>query len=160
MICVNRTDGSIREVPRESSGGWAQKAASSTPDAVWELPTGAVCFQPDEYKVVVGQGWPAIRSRFLDPRDPKNNVWRPNSVPSVQAQDWWNNYRRGACGRRKLDDDLSPNDILLEVIPSLSQVFLLYFFPHYIFNPFPLHIYIYVIKIIKMNKIAWIPEHH
>jgi hypothetical protein len=145
VICVNRTDGSIREVPRESSGGWARKAASSTPDAVWELPTGAVCFQPDEYKVVVGQGWPAIRSRFLDPRDPKNNVWRPNSVPSVQAQDWWNNYRRGACGIRKLDDDLSPNDILLEVGTSFLLLLLLtqhpppFFFSFFLFLLSPAH---------------------
>ena len=114
VVCVNRTDGAVRPVDREVSGGWFTAAASATPGAAWELPEGAVCVDPDEYKVILGQGWPPIPSRFLDPRDPKNNEWRPSSVPSVQAQDWWHNYRNGACGIRKLDDDLDGMDVLLE----------------------------------------------
>jgi hypothetical protein len=114
VVCVNRSDGSTREVEREGSGGWATHAASATPGTAWELPEGAVCHDPDEYKVILGQGYPAIPSRFLDPRDPKNNDWRPSSVPAVQSQPWWYNYRNGQCGIRKLDDDLDPNDPLLE----------------------------------------------
>ena len=135
IVCVNRTDGSVRDIDRSVSaplrtlsdadpasksldnpetGGWARHAASATPEAAWELPHRAVCHDPDEYKVVLGQGWPPIPSRFKDPRDPKNNAWRPSSVPAVQAQPWWYNYRNGACGVRKLDDDLDEDDPLLE----------------------------------------------
>jgi hypothetical protein len=37
----------------------------------------------------------AVASRFLDPADPKNSVWRPSSVPAVKAQSWRENYVDG-----------------------------------------------------------------
>ena len=81
------------------------------------------CLRSVRPQVILGQGYPAVPSRFLDPRDPKNNAWRPKSVPSVRAQPWWWNYRHGLCGVRKLDDDMSADDPLLEEDfsnPSLS----------------------------------------
>ena len=74
-------------------------------------------------QVILGQGYPAVPSRFLDPREPKNNVWRPSSVPAVKAQPWWWNYRNGLCGVRKLNDDLSVNDSLLEQVLHSSYKF-------------------------------------
>jgi hypothetical protein len=73
---------------------------------------GEVCNNPFEYKVVLGQGNPmyenskdGIHSRFLDPNDPANNVWIPDSVPSVKGQSWKANYDDGTCGKRDIDDD-------------------------------------------------------
>jgi hypothetical protein len=37
----------------------------------------------------------AVVSRFLDPANPDNSVWRPNSVPAVKAQSWRHNYLDG-----------------------------------------------------------------
>ena len=68
--------------------------------------------EPDEYKMVIGLGYPAIPSRFKDPDDPENSFWKPSSVPSVRgkAQSWRANYRNDACGIRKLDDDMTMTD--------------------------------------------------
>ena len=78
---------------------------------------GEVCQDPFEYKIVLGQGSPnfeesvnGIQSRFLDPHDPANNVWIPNSVPGVQGQTWKDNFDDGTCGRMKVDLDMQTFD--------------------------------------------------
>lgn len=51
-----------------------------------------------------------VKSRFLDPSSPENNIWRPHSVVGVKAQPWEANYRDGLCGIRKRIDDLQVLD--------------------------------------------------
>lgn len=77
-----------------------------------EIPYGArgdeLCSGPYEMKVVIGQGDPKagpIRSRYLDPFDPKNNVWKPSSVPGLKAQSWQANYEDSICGIRENRQD-------------------------------------------------------
>lgn len=80
---------------------------------------GGVCIDPDERKVVLGQGTPPIQSRFVSPNDSENSWWRPTSVPGVRSQAWSNNYREGYCGIRRLNDDfdlLDPN--LAQFVPK------------------------------------------
>ncbi|KAJ8613683.1 hypothetical protein CTAYLR_003143 [Chrysophaeum taylorii] len=88
VLCVDRVDPSKNySVPRGQSTG----------------ENGATCPR-DHYKLILGQGYSerrgavGIASRFKDPFDPKNNAWRPNSVPAVRAQPWSANYRDGTCG--------------------------------------------------------------
>ena len=76
-----------------------------------------LCKHPFEYKQVIGQGSPlqenslnGIQSRFLDPLDPVNNMWKASSVPGVKSQSWGANYRDGSCGMRKLNEDLQIYD--------------------------------------------------
>ena len=83
---------------------------------------GEICQDPFEYKMTLGQGNPmyrnskdGIQTRFLDPNDPANNVWMPNSVPGLQSQAWNKNYVEGTCGMRKVDDDMQTFD------PNLSS---------------------------------------
>jgi hypothetical protein len=97
VICIDRLTGLEREVP------YGQEHLNFD---------GEVCNNPFEYKVVLGQGNPmyenskdGIRSRFLDPNDPENNVWIPDSVPSVKGQSWKANYEDGTCGKRDINDD-------------------------------------------------------
>ena len=78
MICVNRLTNQEREVP------YGKEHLNFD---------GDVCQDPFEYKKVLGQGNPmyensesGVQSRFLDPNDPANNAWIPDSVPGVQAQ--------------------------------------------------------------------------
>jgi len=78
---------------------------------------GDVCNDPYEYKKVLGQASPlyetsinGIQSRFLDPDDPENNVWMPNSVPGVKAQPWGANYKDGSCGLKNKDLDMQRLD--------------------------------------------------
>jgi hypothetical protein len=66
--------------------------------------TGAYCTEPDEYKIIIGQGDPVVTSRFKDPTVPSNSAWRPSSVPAVRAQPWQNNYKDGTCGLRNVTD--------------------------------------------------------
>jgi hypothetical protein len=104
VVCVDRITGAEREVP------FGKEHLNHD---------GEVCNDPFEYKKVLGQGDPTqfntkdgIPSRFLDPDDPANNAWRPDSVPGVKAQPWSANYRDGECGIRQLDDgndNLDPN---------------------------------------------------
>lgn len=96
VVCVDRITGVEREVP------FGKEHLHHD---------GEVCNDPFEYKKVLGQGDPTqlntkdgIPSRFLDPNDPANNAWRPDSVPGVKAQPWSANYRDGECGNRQLDD--------------------------------------------------------
>jgi hypothetical protein len=98
VICVNRISGEEREVP------YGKEHLNYD---------GEVCQDPYEYKRVLGQGNPnfdesknGIKSRFLDPHDPSNNVWVPNSVPSVQGQTWRDNFEDGTCGKIKVDGDM------------------------------------------------------
>ncbi|KAK1738925.1 glycosyl hydrolase (family 43) [Skeletonema marinoi] len=95
VICVNRITKEEREVP------YGKEHLNFD---------GEVCQDPFEYKIVLGQGNPnfeesvnGIQSRFLDPNDPANNVWIPNSVPEVQGQTWKDNFADGTCGRMKVD---------------------------------------------------------
>ena len=97
VICINRLTKEEREVP------YGPEHLNFD---------GEVCHNPFEYKVVLGQGNPmfensknGIQSRFLDPNDPANNAWIPNSVPSVKGQTWKANYEDGTCGKRRVDDD-------------------------------------------------------
>ncbi|KAL3801395.1 hypothetical protein HJC23_007005 [Cyclotella cryptica] len=97
VVCINRLTGQEREVP------YGQEYLNFD---------GEVCHKPFEYKVVLGQGNPThenskdgIRSRFLDPNDPENNVWVPGSVPALKGQTWKANYEDGTCGRRQANDD-------------------------------------------------------
>eukprot|EP00903_Cladosiphon_okamuranus_P013614 g12679.t1 len=73
------------------------------------------CNQPEEYKVVLGQGYPVVRSRFQDPDDLNNSYWSPESVPSVKAQSWAANYRDGLCGIRVMGEGIDEDD------PGLSE---------------------------------------
>jgi hypothetical protein len=68
---------------------------------------GFVCNDPEEEKIIRGQGDPVIQTRFVSPNDSQNSWWRPTSVPAVNAQDWSANYRDGYCGIRKLNDDFN-----------------------------------------------------
>jgi hypothetical protein len=77
------------------------------------------CTDPSEYMVIKGQGDPmhestidGVKSRFLDPTDPLNNVWRPSSVPSIHAKSWKENYQAGTCGIRSINDDMEIFDLL------------------------------------------------
>lgn len=69
---------------------------------------GTVCLDPEERKVIEGQGGVngigTVRSLFTGPDNPENSWWLQTSVPSVSAQPWSNNYRDGFCGIRQLDD--------------------------------------------------------
>lgn len=76
---------------------------------------GAVCDQPQEEKIITGQGTPVILSRFVDPTDAENSWWVQSSVPGVAAQPWSSNYRDGYCGVRLLKENLDNLD------PSLSD---------------------------------------
>eukprot|EP00953_Heterococcus_sp_UTEX-ZZ885_P003376 2352-Heterococcus_DN1.PRE.1 len=67
--------------------------------------TGAYCTEPDEYKIIIGQGDPVVTSRFKDPTVASNSAWRPSSVPAVRAQPWQNNYKDGTCGLRNVTDN-------------------------------------------------------
>ena len=102
VLCIDRITHTEREIPYGAKGD-------------------ELCSGPFEFKKVIGQGDPThegtkdgIRSRFLDPNDPLNNVWKPNSVPGVKAQSWHANYEAGSCGQRLVDDDIQPYD------PNLS----------------------------------------
>ncbi|KAL7554304.1 hypothetical protein ACHAWF_017742 [Thalassiosira exigua] len=100
VICVNRLTHQEREVPYGELNF-----------------DGEVCQDPFEDKRVLGQGNPlhenskhGIQSRFLDPNNPANNAWIPNSVPSIKGQTWKANYEEGTCGKRKINDDMQPFD--------------------------------------------------
>jgi hypothetical protein len=76
---------------------------------------GTVCNDPEEYKVVYGQGDPVVTSLFLDPNVSDNSWWVQTSVPAVKAQPWASNYRDGYCGIRLLNDNYETDD------PSLTE---------------------------------------
>jgi hypothetical protein len=93
VICEDKITGERREV---ESGTYN--------------PEGFICNDPQERKIVIGQGNPIITSRFVSPNNSENSWWRPTSVPAVEAQAWSANYRDGYCGIRKLNDDYDLND--------------------------------------------------
>ena len=55
------------------------------------------------------QGQPAISSRYKDPANPLNTPFRPDSVLSVKAQSWTQNYA---------DKNLADNP----VIPTIADL--------------------------------------
>lgn len=93
VICEDKITGSRRNV---SSGKYNDD--------------GFICDDPNERKIIIGQGLPIIKSSFVSPNASENSWWRPTSVPAVVAQDWSANYQDGYCGIRKLNDDLSETD--------------------------------------------------
>lgn len=102
VLCVNRVDHLDNfSVPRGVSFG----------------EDGAACPDPFFYKLILGQGYDVdrevalgIESRFKDPMEPNNSVWRPDSVPAVKAQPWQYNYIDGSCGIRQFHQNLDVND--------------------------------------------------
>lgn len=105
ILCIDRLDTSlVREI---------YSADDVTSD-------DTVCQDPEEYKVIIGQGDPSVSTNFLSPASSNNSWWIQSSVPSVRSQPWANNYRDGFCGVRVLDDnydildpalvDFSPDD--------------------------------------------------
>ena len=50
------------------------------------IPDPAVLFS------ISGQAQKLVLSRFVNPDDPKNSYWSPESVPAVKAQPWTQNY--------------------------------------------------------------------
>jgi hypothetical protein len=71
---------------------------------------GEMCIDPEERKVVLGQGDPPITTKFVSPDNSDNSWWMATSVPSVRAQPWSSNYRDGYCGIRRLDSNLEMDD--------------------------------------------------
>jgi hypothetical protein len=103
VLCVNQLTGATREVP---SGVYNSE--------------GFICNDPEERKLVLGQGvasagYDIISSRFVSPNNSDNSWWRPSSVPGVVSQAWSSNYRDGYCGIRKLNDGYAQDD------PALDQ---------------------------------------
>jgi hypothetical protein len=103
VICINRLTLQERDVP------YGKEHLNFD---------GEVCRDPFEYKQVIGQGHPmyensqnGTQSRFLDPNDPANNEWIPQSVPGVKGQTWKANYEAGTCGKsRKINDGMQRFD--------------------------------------------------
>ena len=98
VLCIDRLTETEREIP-------------------YGAPIEEQCTGPFEYKQVLGQGDPSyantkdgIKSRFLDPNDPRNNAWKPNSVPGVKSQSWQANYESGTCGISLVNEDISRYD--------------------------------------------------
>ena len=86
IVCVNRETKVEREIPYGREGF-------------------NLCDNRLEYKKIIGQGSPmygsskgGVESRFLDPNDARNNIWKPSSVPNLNAQSWKKNYQEGSCG--------------------------------------------------------------
>ena len=100
VICINKVSKEEREIPITQEGAYCND---------------------DEYKEILGQGNPVVTSRFLDPNDPENNVWKPNSVPGVKSQPWSANYEDGLCGKRIPDQDLSHFDPDIAKIESQDR---------------------------------------
>lgn len=86
-----------------------------------------VCIDPEERKVIVGQGQAGpnsnqgVISLFVSPNNGNNSWWMQTSVPSVQAQPWASNYRDGYCGIRVLDDNHDLNDPDLATFEASSR---------------------------------------
>jgi hypothetical protein len=98
VVCVNKKTQVKREIPYGREG--------------FDL-----CDNRLEFKKVIGQGSPlydstkdGLKSRFLDPNNLDNNIWKPSSVPHVQAQNWKANYDEGSCGEYLIGDDLHRYD--------------------------------------------------
>ena len=108
---MNRVTGDSYEVPRYDPA-YAEKST---------------CVDPDEYKIVKGQGSTnegvprGIPTRFKDPMEDINSAWTPHSVPGIKSQPWKYNYMDGSCGIRNLDknyDRLDPELPDLELLDN------------------------------------------
>merc|ERR1711990_45975 len=62
-----------------------------------------LCYDPEEYKVNMGQGETVVNTNFFTPNSSENSWWIQTSVPGVKAQPWASSYRDGYCGIRVLD---------------------------------------------------------
>ena len=101
VLCINRLDPTkIRVVPQ----------------GVFVEGTGDICLDPEEYKVIEGQGDPTIATNFFTPNSSENSWWIQSSVPAVKAQPWASSYRDGYCGIRVLDDNYDITD------PTLTEM--------------------------------------
>eukprot|EP00605_Chrysophyceae_sp_TOSAG23-4_P001786 GSChrysophyteH1.ASY1.ANO1.1975.1 assembled CDS len=69
-----------------------------------------LCYDPEEYKVNMGQGETVVNTNFFTPNSSENSWWIQTSVPGVKAQPWASSYRDGYCGIRVLDDNLDIED--------------------------------------------------
>lgn len=113
VVCVNKITGEERIVEH-------RKADLNDNDQI--------CNEPVEFKKTLGQGSQVqnnslvgIESRYLDPNDLKNNVWKPNSVPGVKAQPWSANFKDGICGMRKRslsDEDNQPRESCSNIVDN------------------------------------------
>jgi hypothetical protein len=104
VICINKITNEVRKV---DAGVYKD---------------GGACLDPEERKVVLGQGDPIVTTKFVSPNDSDNSWWRPTSVPNVKAQAWSNNYRDGYCGIRKLNDDYDiKNPNLATFVPEVRN---------------------------------------
>ena len=102
VLCVNKITGVNRSIPLGTYNA-----------------DGSICNDPEEYKIVIGQGDPYVQSNYVDPRDPANSWWRQTSVPAVQAQPWSNNVMDGLCGLQQYNegiDEYDPN--LVDFTPT------------------------------------------
>eukprot|EP01035_Chromulina_nebulosa_P020418 gene20418-26496_t len=87
---------------------------------------GFICNDPEERKIVIGQGvapagYDILTSRFVSPNNSENSWWRPTSIPGVLSQAWSNNYRDGYCGIRKLNDDFNISNPKLEQFVPVAR---------------------------------------
>ena len=118
---MNRVTGDSYEVPRYDPA-YAEKST---------------CVDPDEYKIVKGQGSTnegvprGIPTRFKDPMEDINSAWTPHSVPGIKSQPWKYNYMDGSCGIRNLDknyDRLDPELPDLESSQSSTSNMYMYMY--------------------------------
>ena len=98
-----------------NSGACTDKEIEKGCEMIARLCVCPICNQPEEEKIITGQGIEVISSRFVNPTDPENSWWVQSSVPGVAAQPWEWNYRDGYCGVRLVEENLHIKD------PSLSD---------------------------------------
>ena len=97
VTCVDKLTGARRNLPPPVEGA---------------DPYNISCTDPNELKIIFGQGRPPVilRTRFIDPDNEANSWWRQTSVPSVHAQKWKQSYRDGYCGIRRMNSDHTIDD--------------------------------------------------
>ena len=87
----------------------------------------AMCLEPDEEKIILGQGnsadssTPYVIPRFKDPLDTRNSRFVQDSVPGVRAQPWQYNYMDGECGIRNFSLYYAQTDPDLDCLAPKSE---------------------------------------
>ena len=118
VSCINKITGAVRYV--------ASTEYTKPSEGYSVTDFGTVCIDPDEEKVILGQGGDpqfdretgarlpisstTVKTLFTGPDTAENSWWIQTSVPAVQAQPWANNYRDGYCGIRQLNEYLEIGD--------------------------------------------------